>query len=118
MTIETFMRVSKLLVGDPRLPDALGELLLTELARVHGTALDALDAIDSPSVPPHLRSLAADLVLTWLFGVPYRDGNGGAAQGDAAALWFQGRFYQTVGAHVPALPGGYFGHWMYPGDES
>lgn len=72
---------------------------------------------------PQAKRICQDIILSWSFGQVFRDGAAQAALGagstseeEMIALWFSGSFWALAKAHAPGIPGGYFGHWSYPGE--
>jgi hypothetical protein len=69
---------------------------------------------------PASQQVCQDIVLSWCFGQCFRDGKPQASADvgpdTLTALWFSGSFWRLAKAHPPGLPGGYFGHWSYPGE--
>jgi hypothetical protein len=60
-----------------------------------------------------LRALTKIIVLVWYLG----DAPSLKSADQFPQHHFQGRFWDVIHAHPPALSGGYFGHWAYPPDN-
>jgi len=62
-----------------------------------------------------LRDLCVEIVLLWYLGQVHEPGK--PVVGGHADHYYRGLLWPTIGAHPPALSGGYFGHWAYPPDN-
>ena len=61
----------------------------------------------------NLRETAARVAVLWYTAeLPLPN-----AAGPAPEQHFGGLLWPLIGAHPPALAGGYFGHWSYPPDS-
>jgi hypothetical protein len=133
--LELFLRLSRLLVGNPALDQRLADGADGYLARVAscpaGSALDRLLALfhelaASAADPDALHDLvarrimasdelrpgAAAIILIWLTGAPEAD----RPSAPTEAQHFSAELWRIIHAHPPALSGGYYGHWAYPPD--
>lgn len=127
MSVQCFLALSRVLLGDDGLTEAAAQALYP-LLLPNPELLALLDRFaarpaDVPSPvwvrhelwehAQHRRPCEV-IIMAWLFGsLP-------TARGDDlrwADRWFAGRFWRYVRAHPPGLSGGYFGHWAYPPEE-
>lgn len=60
-----------------------------------------------------LQPLARQLVLLLFSGATF-DAASNTWAFTSSQSYFSALMWEAVGAHVPALSGGYFGHWRYP----
>lgn len=132
---QDFFTLSQVLTGDGQLNAGFAEAVLAGVAEGRKAQVDQLlrlwSAAPSAIDPEHwiaqyiwsdpaLRSLCQDIILSWNFGGLFRDGQAQPVtevdDSTRAALWFAGSFWRLAKTHPPGLPGGYFGHWSYPGE--
>lgn len=130
-----FWSLSLALTGNASLDSNVAEALLAGISYERETQINMLLATwankpvetdpqrwiaDSLWSDVELKRLCQDIILSWMFGQCFRDGKAQStptvAGDDQAKLWFSGSFWGLAKAHVPGLPGGYFGHWSYPGE--
>ena len=58
-------------------------------------------------------ALAKRIILLW-YTSALRSPDGQLEYSSYPALYFSALMWPAMGAHPPALSGGYFGHWRYP----
>jgi hypothetical protein len=138
--LEDFIALSRIVTGVPSLNEELGRQYLDRLISspyqpiVHriletfrGFAMD-LPLIDQ--VKAHIlgsdefRPTVSQIVLLWYTAAMWD--NPSAPIDPVAPInlrygnqeeYFSGLAWQIIGAHVPGLSGGYFGHWRYRPDN-
>lgn len=132
---QDFFTLSQVLTGDRQLEAEFAEAVLIGVTEGRKVQVDQLLRLWSEAPPetdqeswvaqhiwsdPVLRTLCQDIILSWHFGGLFRDGQARSAtavdDSTRTALWFAGSFWRLAKAHPPGLPGGYFGHWSYPGE--
>lgn len=130
-----FWTLSQALTGNVALNAQLAEAVLVGISRDRPQQVEQLlqawaakpaDADPQVWIAEHLwadaamRRVCQDAILSWSFGQTFREGKAHATPevdpDTLAALWFSGSFWVLAKAHAPGLPGGYFGHWSYPGE--
>jgi hypothetical protein len=132
--LEDFLALSKILTGVDALDPALGSqyldrLLSSPLALPLRQILDLFHTLKSGAAladqvkqrilsDDSLRPTVAQIILLWYTsalldntGVPSNFRYGTQEE------YFSGLAWQIMGAHVPGLSGGYFGHWRYRPDN-
>jgi hypothetical protein len=62
-----------------------------------------------------LQPLAQQLVLLLFAGATF-DAASNTWTFTSSQSYFSALMWEAVGAHIPALSGGYFGHWRYPAE--
>jgi Membrane bound FAD containing D-sorbitol dehydrogenase len=130
-TLEDFLALSRILTGVENLDAELGRLYLDRLTstpfgpslrqildRFRGLGADATLAGRVKReilADDGLRPTVGQIILLWytsamwdsLTSVPI------ALRYGTQEEYFSGLAWQIMGAHVPGLSGGYFGHWRY-----
>ena len=89
------------------LPELIAEFRSIELGGgdIHGAITDRV--MQSPTLGP----LAKAITLLW-YTSAFKAGNEWSF--DTARQYFGALMWPAIGAHPPALSGGYFGYWRYP----
>ena len=128
--LEDFLALSKVLTGVETLDPALGRHYLdrlnsTPLAPTLRTILDLFSTLKpGPTLTDQvrqkilsddsLRPTIGQIVLLW-YTSAMRDNDVAppSFRYGTQEEYFSGLAWQIMGAHVPGLSGGYFGHWRY-----
>jgi hypothetical protein len=132
--LEEFLALSRVLTGVAALdPQRGGQYLDRLLSSPWAPSLQRVlerfrelkpDATLEAQVTRHilgdetLRATVCQIVLLWLTSA-LRDNQASplVLRYGSEEAYFSGLAWQIMGAHVPGLSGGYFGHWRYPPDN-
>jgi hypothetical protein len=132
--LEELLALSRVLTGVAALDTQLGSQYLDRLmSSPSALSLERIlerfrelqpDATLETQVKQHilsdeaLRPTVCQIVLLWLTSA-LRDNEGSplVLRYGSSEAYFSGLAWQIMGAHVPGLSGGYFGHWRYPPDN-
>jgi len=131
-TLEEFISLSRALVGVENLDEELGrqyldrlisspfEPSLRKMLRCFGRLKRGAELADQVRkkivADDALRPTVCQVILLWYTsGMQDNLGAPGPAviRYGSEEAYFSGLGWQIIGAHVPGLSGGYFGHWRY-----
>jgi hypothetical protein len=124
-----FLALSRILTGVERLDETLGRQYLDRLnSTPHSAALSLIldrfrGLADGPAVADKvkdqilgddaLRPTVCQIVLLWYTSATQDNPATTDLRYGTQEEYFSGLAWQIMGAHVPGLSGGYFGHWRY-----
>jgi D-sorbitol dehydrogenase-like protein len=129
--LEEFLALSRILTGVANLDKRLGQQYLDRLTstphdvlvrqildrfRTIGTGEAAAQKVkDQILGDDALRPTVCQIVLLWYTSAMRDDANATAIDLRFASQeeYFGGLVWPILGAHIPGLSGGYFGHWRY-----
>jgi hypothetical protein len=128
--LDDFLSLSRILTGVDNLDTDLGKQYLDRLIstpfepslrqilkRFHGfrTGASIADAVKKEIVgDDELRPTLCQIILLWYTsGMQDNPVAPVALRYGTQEEFFSGLAWQIIGAHVPGLSGGYFGHWRY-----
>jgi hypothetical protein len=126
--LASFLRLSKVLVGEENLPD---DLVATHFEQANTALQDSLSALlerfdellregKDPTLavreniwPDARLGSAAEAILSLWFigGIRNADGDWDVVSADR---YYRALVWDAIGAHPPTLSNGYYGHWKYP----
>jgi hypothetical protein len=131
---EDFLALSRILTGVERLDAELGRQYLdrlnsTPFAPTVREILEVFKGFEKDKTLPgkvkseillrnELRPALCQIILLW-FTSAMQDNlsNPSAMRYGSEEEYFSGLAWSVMGAHVPGLSGGYFGHWRYRPDN-
>jgi hypothetical protein len=132
--LEDFLALSRILTGVERLDAGLGRQYLDRLNSTpfEPTVREILEVFQGLKkdktladkvkseilLHDELRPALCQIILLW-FTSAMQDNlsNPGAMRYGTEEEYFSGLAWSAMGAHVPGLSGGYFGHWRYRPDN-
>jgi hypothetical protein len=121
-----FLELSQMLTGVTPLPVDLAVEYESRIRAIGGgVTLDRLLSIhlngpkglaDILLNDDELRQITVQIVILWYCGALVCDANDArpALNFEKPDHHFRALLWNVIGAHPPALSGGYFGHWHYP----
>jgi hypothetical protein len=132
--LEDFLALSRILTGVENLDTELGRQYLDRLTSTpfepflrqvielfRGLKKDKTlaDKVKSQILGNDaLRPAICQIILLWYTSAMQDDiNNPGAMRYGTQEEYFSGLAWSLIGAHVPGLSGGYFGHWRYRPDN-
>ena len=132
--LSPFVELSEILTGVPNLDRKLGaqyldRLLSTPFDTTLRQALEKFSKLAKDDTLPaqvkaqivnddSLRPTVCQIVLLWLTStIQDSHDNPTGLRWGSKDEYFSALAWQIIGAHVPGLSGGYFGHWRYRPDN-
>jgi hypothetical protein len=132
--LEDFLALSRVLTGVENLDAALGSQYLDRLSstpfdsalreilkrfRTLKRGATLADQVKKEIlVEPTLLPAVCQIILLWYTSAMQDNAqNPGAMRYGTPEEYFSGLAWSIMGAHVPGLSGGYFGHWRYRPDN-
>lgn len=127
---EVFLRLSRVLTGEPRLDPQLACEYHERIERAFPDECDALlaafgefqgsDELVSQRVRSEimddkdLGAVAREVIMIWYLSGFRGPGDIGELGPETPEQYYQGLLWPTIRAHPLGLSGGYFGYWHYP----
>src|SRR5438270_8395926 len=133
-SMNSFLALSRLLTGFEELDATLGRQYLDRLIRTPAQAslrriLEIFRELGGQNTAPaqvkqhiltddSLRPTVCQIVLLWYTSAMQDNPDTpSVVRYGTQEQYFSGLAWQAIGAHVPGLSGGYFGHWRYRPDN-
>ncbi len=131
--VDSFLSLSRVLTGDPRLEADLAAEYYARLQEAFGAErlgrlLETFNGVGEDPPPAeairseiledeHLGPLAKETIMLWYmsgFRAPDARGEMRELGPETPEQYFRGLLWPTIRAHPLGLSGGYFGYWHYP----